>query len=189
MMNRAAMARLNEGFVELPSDGHDSRPTNTRVYPRTFVELHQTQFFVVAYVQMADTVVSQDRSVRAVPARLKLDTGADIDHVSREFLNGPLSMNDDSLIAIPEEEQCEVIGFEGTTYTPKHRVKLRWSREIENGMKEMEFLVVEGCPCDIVLGSRRFLEEATRRTKRVQVVARPDKPKGNSLSAFKLFPS
>jgi hypothetical protein len=150
------MARLDEEFAGAPS-------------AKDLVELQGDDFFVIAYIRAQDLSDYPNQERRAVPATLKLDTGADIDHVSQQFLVDVLGLQEGSFLAIPEHEQEPVTGFDGTQYTPRYRVKLQWSRQLNREMKDHMFLVVPNCPCDVVLGARNFLQQATGFTKKIQI--------------------
>lgn len=90
---------------------------------------------------------------------MKFDTVANVDHVSREFLLGALGLDESMWKSIPEEDQVEITGFQGKTYTPKHHVELQWSRRDGDSFTKVEFRVIEGCPYEMVLSSRHFLNE------------------------------
>ncbi|KAF5588599.1 uncharacterized protein FSUBG_11456 [Fusarium subglutinans] len=156
----AAMSRLDQEFAGAPS-------------AKELVDLQGDDFFIIAYIQAQNLSdhphLPRDR--RAVPATLKLDTGASIDHVSESFLLDVLKLKKQSFLPIPEHEQEPVTGFDGTQFTPRYRVKLQWSRELNKEMKSHMFLVVPNCPCDVVLGARNFLQQATGLTRRIQIAA------------------
>lgn len=166
------MARLDEEFAGAPS-------------AKDLVELQGDDFFVIAYIRAAHLQDYGNPEQRALPATLKLDTGADVDHVSQQFLNDVLNLNEDSFLPIPDEQQEPITGFDGTQYTPKFRIELEWSRQLNREMKKHVFLVVPNCPCDIVLGARNFLQQATGLTKRIQVAARGSKSKRMTQDSHK----
>ncbi|CZR49590.1 uncharacterized protein FPRO_15948 [Fusarium proliferatum ET1] len=156
----AAMSRLDQEFAGAPS-------------AKDLVDLQGDDFFVIAYIQAHNLsdYPHLPRHRRAVPATLKLDTGASIDHVSESFLLDVLSLKKQCFLPIPEHEQEPVTGFDGTQFTPRYRIELQWSRELNKGMRSHMFLVVPNCPCDVVLGARNFLQQATGLTRRIQIAA------------------
>lgn len=146
------MARLNEEFVTTPH-GYQQR---------NLIELHNNNYSMVAYVLARHLHNPQGTDPLFVPAKLKIDTGADVDHVSEDFLTRVFGKEKHEFDSIPEERQFEVTGFDGNKYTPRFSIKLEWSRGEREGTKEHEFHIIDGCPCDMVLGSKNFLEQATK---------------------------
>jgi hypothetical protein len=152
------MARLDDEFAGSSST-------------KDLVELQGDDFFVVAYIRAANLKDYPDHERRVIPATLKLDTGADVDYVSQQFLTGILGLKDESFLPIPANLQEPITGFDGTKFTPEYRIELQWSRQLNVEMKTHVFLVVPNGPCDIVLGARNFLQQATGLTKRIQIAA------------------
>jgi hypothetical protein len=115
------------------------------------------------------------------PALVKLDTGSDVDVVSLEFLT-QANFATSALVPIPDEAKDTLVGVEGTLYQPNHSIELYWFRQGEQQIRRTKFYVVSGAPVDILLGSKRFAQEAA---KRVALFTNNPKPKGAfSLSSL-----
>lgn len=69
----------------------------------------------------------------------------------------------EALVPIPSEDQVSVVGIANATYTPEFKIKVKWSGEKERKTNETEFMVVNFAEFDVLLSSRRFLEEAKKR--------------------------
>ncbi|KAF4947568.1 hypothetical protein FSARC_13939 [Fusarium sarcochroum] len=154
-----AMAKLNQEFGS--SEALD--------------DLHSNNYFVVAYIR-ADCLRDVEHSkLRLLPARLKLDTGSDYDLVSYEFLVTSLGLSESAFDAIPKEQQEEISGFNGKTYTPEFGIELHWSRDVNTEQRKHYFLIVHNCPAEVILGYRGFLAEASVKVKRALTVVAPRK--------------
>ena len=101
-----------------------------------------------------------------------------MDVVSQEFLvQAGFAAN--AFLPIPEEAKDSFIGIEGTPYRPESTIELFWFREGEQRIRKGRFYVVSGAPVDMLLGSKRFAQEAA---KRVALFTGPPKSKGGGPS-------
>ena len=196
------MARLASDFLdeenEIDSQEHvhsaatakDSNKTHTRLIS-ALEHLGSSNYVIKATVVVESS--SQERGQRFqyiptiakhTPALVKLDTGSDVDVVSQEFLT-EAGFTASAFLPIPEEAKDAFIGIEGTPYRPESTVELFWFREGEQRIRKTRFYVVSGAPVDMLLGSKRFAQEAA---KRVALFTGPPKAKGASSSVIHMFP-
>lgn len=96
-----------------------------------------------------------------LPALVKLDTGSDVDVVSKELLQ-EAGFDQERLQEIPCEEADILVTFDGVEFQPKAKISLSWYMEGEQRMRRNTFYVVPGAPVDLLLGSKRFATEAAR---------------------------
>ena len=186
------MARLASDFL----DGEDEIDSQEYVHsaamakdnnkPHTRLISALEQLGSSNYVIKATVVVEQSSQERGqrfkyistkaehTPALVKLDTGSDVDVVSQEFLS-QAGFAANAFMPIPEEAKDSFIGIEGTPYRPKSTIELFWFREGEQRIRKTRFYVVSGAPVDMLLGSKRFAQEAA---KRVALFTGPPKSKG-----------
>ena len=195
------MARLAADFLdgENEHDGQehgysaampkDNNKSHTRLI-NALEQLGSSNYVIKATVVVEKS--SQERGERFkyipaeaeyTPALVKLDTGSDVDVVSQEFL-AEAGFTANAFMPIPEEDKDSFIGIEGTPYRPESTVELFWFREGEQRMRKSRFYVVSGAPVDMLLGSKRFAQEAA---KRVALFTGPPKSKGGGTSVIYMF--
>ena len=192
------MARLASDFLEEENEIDEKEQVHSAAMakdsnkPHTRLTSALEQLGSSNYVIKATVVVEnpcQERGQRFkyisteaehTPALVKLDTGSDVDVVSHEFL-AEAGFPAGAFMPIPEEAKDSFIGIEGTPYRPESTVDLFWFREGEQRMRKSRFYVVSGAPVDMLLGSKRFAEEAA---KRVALFTGPPKSKGGNPSVI-----
>jgi hypothetical protein len=195
------MARLASDFLdgedEIDGQEHvhsaamakDNNKPHTRLI-RALEQLGSSNYVIKATVVVEQS--SQERGQRFkyisteaehTPALVKLDTGSDVDVVSQEFL-AQAGFAANAFMPIPEEVKDSFIGIEGTPYRPESTIELFWFREGEQRIRKTRFYVVSGAPVDMLLGSKRFAQEAA---KRVALFTGPPKSKGVCPSVIDTF--
>ncbi|KAL8791728.1 MAG: hypothetical protein Q9195_005665 [Heterodermia aff. obscurata] len=187
----AGMARLASDFVdednEIDENEHvqsaaivkGSNKPHTRLIG-ALEQLGSSNYVIKATVVVENPCQERGQRFRYIsteaehtPALVKLDTGSDVDVVSHEFL-AEAGFPANAFMPIPEEAKDSFIGIEGTPYRPESTVELFWFREGEQRMRKSRFYAVSGAPVDMLLGSKRFAQEAV---KRVALFTGPPKSK------------
>ena len=112
------------------------------------------------------------------PVRVKMDTGADENMLSREFvtkLNIPTSR-------IPEADRPTLVGFDGSEFIPESTVDLTWYFERQMKQWTGTFYVVNTDLFSMILGSNSLEEEFfPRNFGGALVVGRRRRSKGKVL--------
>lgn len=147
--NRTELKQLNKEFIKasaMPSEN--------------LSKLDDNGYRMIAYVKADHLDISKGKHFGVILAEVQLDTGAEVDLVSEEFLLKKLGLNESMWKSIPEEDQGPIGGFYAEGYTPKYQVELHWSQRNGGEFDKAKFYVIKGCRKDLVFQQSRFLKES-----------------------------
>lgn len=163
-------------------DGHEMQviPRRERAsnLERQLISLAQSNYTIDAIVIAEDPRKKGTERFLYQPAKLKFDTGSDVDLVSRQYLLR-VGFPMDKLIPIPVGNQAVVHSINNATFTPKYEVDLHWSRRGDMRINSGRFMVVDEAPFDLLLESGRLLDGLRRSRLSSLHLFRPRKTKGD----------
>ncbi|KAE9568891.1 hypothetical protein CGMCC3_g14945 [Colletotrichum fructicola] len=122
------------------------------------ISLANSNYAIDAMVIAEDSQQQGNKRLVYKPAKIKFDTGSDVDLVSRRYLPcAGLPMHE--LIPIPVDHQAVVHGVNNAKFTSEFEIMLAWSRLGDARTNNGRFLVVDEAPFDLLLSPRWLLDE------------------------------
>lgn len=94
--------------------------------------------------------LKDSRGLQYIPLRAKMDTGCDHNLISMDILRRENIENDQIEVL---EEEIELTGLEGTTYTLKKKITFTWYLKRNMKSRVGDFYIVEDESFDMILGA------------------------------------